>query len=119
MILKALTPVFNNGVIIEEGQRFSCPSDLAKKLIENMAAIEEDIENNTAAEEDLENKDKTEEVLKNNTVSEGKEAELNRADLQGKNKDELLKLAETKGIKNISNSNKKEEIIEALLDESL
>ncbi|KYD24609.1 hypothetical protein [Parageobacillus toebii] len=38
-ILKAKVPVFLNGRIIEPGNKFSCPDDLADKFIESKTAI--------------------------------------------------------------------------------
>ncbi|KYD02642.1 hypothetical protein B4102_0236 [Heyndrickxia sporothermodurans] len=38
MILKALQPVFVDGIIVEVGDKFSCPNDFAKKLIKSKAA---------------------------------------------------------------------------------
>lgn len=38
-ILKAKTSVFLNGRIIEPGDKFSCPDDLADKFIESKTAI--------------------------------------------------------------------------------
>lgn len=86
MILEALKPVFNNGMIVEVGDKFSCSPDYADKLIKSESAT----------------------VIK--------ETDSERKSLEAKKKEELLKLAEEEGIDSVSEKNKKEEIIDALLE---
>lgn len=87
VILVALTPVFLNGVIFEEGERFSCNEKFAKKLIENESA---------------------------KLIVESQEQP--NVDLKGLTKEELLLIVETNNIKDITSQNKKEEIIKAILN---
>lgn len=88
VILKASNPIFVNGQIIEKGNIFSCSPDFAKKLIENDSASL---------------------IEKNND-------EVKRLDqLEKMTKNELIELAKEKGIDGINDSNKKTEIIEAIL----
>ncbi|MCT8975500.1 Rho termination factor N-terminal domain-containing protein [Clostridium sp. CX1] len=86
VILKALNPVFLSGRIIQEGDKFSCPPDFAKKLIENQCAVSLTAQDN------------------------GQHREL-----ESMTKAELLKLVEERDIEGIDDSNKKAEIIDAIL----
>lgn len=90
MIIEAIEPVFFNGVIKEKGSQFACPNDYAVKLIKAKSAIE---------------------------VEEAKEEDSERKVLESKTKAELLQIAEEKGIDSVSEANKKDEIIDALLEE--
>lgn len=91
-ILEALKPIFVNGRIVDIGSKFSCSHDFAKKLVENESAklVTQDEQTNDNPEE-------------------------NRKKLKALTKDELLKIAQEKGIDGLSENNKKDEIIDALL----
>jgi hypothetical protein len=92
-LMVALKPVFLNGKVVEAGDKFSCPDDFAKKLIASDSAELLDVDNNPNAIEE-------------------------RKKLAGLNKEELLKVTLEKGLDGISEKNKKDDIIEALLKEA-
>lgn len=87
--MKAKKPVFLNGRIIEVGNKFSCSIDFSKKLIES----------NTA------------ELVEEKQVIPNED----RKRLESMTKEELLKLVEEKAISDISEKNKKDEIIDSLM----
>jgi len=93
VVMEALKPVFINGRIVETGSKFSCSPDYSRKLIENKTArllIQEKIHD----------------------VSD------ERKKLESMTKDELLGLAADKGIEGLSEKNKKDEIINAILSKA-
>lgn len=89
VVMEALKPVFINGRIVEVGSKFSCSNEYAKKLVEGKSArlLTED----KTVNDDLINK------------------------LESMEKDDLLKLAEEKGIEGLSKRTKNDDIIEAIL----
>lgn len=97
VIMKALEPVFIDGRIVEAGSKFSCSSDFSKRLIEGKSA----------------------ELVELQKVNEP-DVDPERKKLESLTKDDLLKIIEKKGIEGIDESNKKAEIIDAILkaDES-
>lgn len=86
VVLEAIEPVFLNGIIVEPGSKFSCSFDFSKKLIANNSAKLLEVEN---------------------TVT--------KKLLESKTKEDLLIYAKEQGIEGISDSDKKAEIIEAIL----
>ncbi|MEH7122106.1 Rho termination factor N-terminal domain-containing protein [Bacillus sp. JJ1773] len=94
MLLKAIEPIFLNGRIVEPEETFSCHTDFAKKLSESGSAELIETENEISVET-------------SKTVT--------KKFLDSKTKDELLDYARSEGIEGISDSNKKGEIIDAIL----
>ncbi|WP_158303413.1 Rho termination factor N-terminal domain-containing protein [Desulfitobacterium hafniense] len=83
--MKALEPVFLNGLIIDAGNEFSCSPEFSRKLIEA----------------------KTAELAQPERAPE--------KNFESMTKEELLNYAEELAIDGINSSNKKSEIIEAIL----
>ncbi|OLN21407.1 hypothetical protein BTO30_14905 [Domibacillus antri] len=87
-ILKAIQPVFINGVVIDPGEKFSCDETLAEKFIESKAA---------------------------KSIVEKDKADSQKNELLSLTKEELLKIVEEKGIEGVSQNTKKEDIVDTIL----
>lgn len=94
LILTALKPIFVNGQIVEAESIFSCHPDFAKKLIESDSAKMADL-----AEKSADDSVKT----------------VTKSFLESKSKAELIVYAKEQKVDGIRESNKKAEIIEAIL----
>lgn len=99
-ILEAIAPVFNRGVIVPPGQKFSCDDASATSYIEAKTA-----------------KLFTEKKKASSKANTGKKKTetLTREQLEAMNDEELLKLAEEKNIESITKDSAAEEIISAIL----